>query len=251
MQLDSESQERIDSFEEAFNSLASCLACRAARLGTTPGDIKADKVPGWFISFGMVLEACKSEPDISTYYDELKRLACLRNSITHDSCCNERYMSVPTPKVVGRICDIRNELTSTRTCAKAYGKQVEVLTPADTLDKVSELILDKHFSQFPVFDDDGRIKLLTENGVVRWMLLHREEIGSAKLEEISVRDLLDDEEAKVDVLRFVAASEPEDRATELFSQYPDLRAVFITEDGKESQQISGVATADDLKRKGA
>jgi predicted transcriptional regulator len=62
-------------------------------------------------------------------------------------------------------------------------------------------LIKKHdYSQFPIYDEDEFVGLLTENGITRWLAKHVTQVLSlVDFEEIPVSALLQEEEMRENV----------------------------------------------------
>ena len=99
---------------------------------------------------------------------DLHQLADLRNVVAHSGA--GRSICQPTPAAVDRISRIYDHLRRPPTILQAH-RVCDVLTvsPADTASTVLHLVRANDFSQFPVYDDDQFLGLITENGITRWL----------------------------------------------------------------------------------
>ena len=116
----------------------------------------------------------------------------------------------------------------------------------DTLAQVLKTITQREYSQFPVYDGNQFLGLLTENGITRWLAQHvSTELSLVELDEVRVSQVLQNEEKRVNYY-FVARDMRLDDVRGLFASHELLEAVLITANGKESEKLLGIATRWDI-----
>jgi predicted transcriptional regulator len=179
--------------------------------------------------------------------DELKRLARLRNFIVHDKQINEPIIEVPD-KTVKQIRTIRDSLLKPSLCGDLYKCTVHKLAPGDRISSLLENIKKYDFSQFPVYDENRLVGLVTENGITKWISTHMVEQGSlVELGDHTVDEVLNCDE-KRQSYALLGRAQPVDAVINCFEQQRKLEAIIITENGKDGETPLGIATVYDVVR---
>jgi predicted transcriptional regulator len=171
----------------------------------------------------------------------------VRNLLVHDRIQPHEYAVTPSSSVVEQLELLEQRLGRPERAIPAFQKVVERLTPFDSLAKVLGKIRERDYSQFPVFDGTAFRGLLTENGVTRWLARHVTiEISRVYLDDVLVKAVLNQEEDAKTNWVFVRGSETVDRLRQLFAEREMLEAVLITESGRQSEKLLGIATRWDM-----
>lgn len=233
-QLPREQVDRIESFEADYNAIDQYLRRelggeRASSFTSLLGSYFR-KHPGW------------RDKDLLT------ALADLRNAIVHEKTEPYGYVAVPTPEISRRVHECRERLMSPARVVPTFQRKVQTVSVDDTLGKVLKLIEEKDYSQFPVYANGGFRGLLTENGITRWLAQHVTRILSlVDLDDIEVKQALKNEEKRVNY-HFVGRTTRVDDVRSLFASQPLLEGVLITQGGRESEALIGIATRWDMLR---
>ncbi|MFH1943246.1 MAG: CBS domain-containing protein [bacterium] len=178
--------------------------------------------------------------------DLLMTIAAVRNAIVHGKTEAYRYVAIPTPAIVEDLRACRERLTNPARAIPTFKRKVETVSINDTLARVLKIIGKRDFSQFPVYEDQRFLGLLTENGITRWLALHvSTELSLVELDEVFVREVLQNEEKRMNYC-FVARHMRVDELRALFASSEMLEAVLITANGKESEGLLGIATRWDI-----
>ena len=176
----------------------------------------------------------------------LMTIAEVRNAIVHGKTEAYRYVAVPTPATVEDLRACRERLTNPARASPTFQRKVETVSINDTLARVLKIIGKRDFSQFPVYEDQQFLGLLTENGITRWLALHvSTELSLVELDDVLVKDVLQNEEERINYY-FVMRDMRVDVLTRLFASNEMLEAVLITARGKESESLLGIATRWDI-----
>ena len=178
--------------------------------------------------------------------DLLKTLAEVRNAIVHRKTEAYRYVAVPTPTIVQELGTCRKRLINPPRAFPTFQRKVETVSITDTLARVLKVIRERDFSQFPVYDAQRFLGLLTENGITRWLAVHvSTKLSLVELDEIFVKEFLQTEEERKNWL-FAPRDMPVDDIRGLFEAHEMLEAVLVTATGKESEKLLGIATRWDI-----
>lgn len=180
----------------------------------------------------------------------LSAFAGLRNAISHGRYHSGKPIAEPVPDVVEDIERLRDLIKSPPSAVGVMGSmKVASLSPSDPITVALEFVRDFDFSQFPVYDGDRFVGLLTTNAIARWLAHQMATTGGlAETEMVS------------EVLRF---AEPHEKAklvsrkTTVTSAVYELSgegtavpvaALIVTTNGKASERPLAVVVADDLPK---
>jgi predicted transcriptional regulator len=177
---------------------------------------------------------------------KLFNFANLRNTLVHQRSQPYQYPAIPTQQTLVEIERLRDRLVNPQKAIPTFGRTVETLSPEKSLACVFQKINQLDYSQFPVYEGERFIGLLTENGITRWLAHHTvTQFTTVDCEEIFIKELLLEEEARSNC-SFIARDTSVDEVVEQFSDNLLLEAALITQNGKESQGLLGIATRWDI-----
>ena len=143
----------------------------------------------------------KDNKVVNHYRAELNTLRELRNFIVH-SDIKEPLVNVSNTTVI-RIKEIEKALAAPKKIRDVFVENVVGLNEDDTLTKVLEVIKDKKYSQFPVFNKEGFNGLVTENGIINW-LANNVDQDTISIKDTKVSDIMIDDE-ECDSYKFLYA----------------------------------------------
>ena len=177
---------------------------------------------------------------------KLFNFANLRNTLVHQRSQPYQYPAIPTEQTlieIERLCD---RLVNPKKAIPTFERKVEALSPEKSLALVFQKINELDYSQFPVYEGDRFIGLLTENGITRCLAHHTvTKLTLIECAEILIENLLPEEEARSNC-SFIARNISVDEVIEQFSDSLFLEAVLITQNGKKSEKLLGIATRWDI-----
>jgi predicted transcriptional regulator len=203
------------------------------------------------ISFSyLVDQAAKHNPLIRQKAEWLKSFGRLRNAIQHGSGLNGEPIAEPHEKIVSEIIEIEEKLRSPKRM-NTFFCDVYSLNETDSMSKMLQFVHQFQYSQFPVFNSDGKfISLVTESGITNW-LASKVKDDLISFEETKVSDLLSVDELAM-TYRFVSRTNTVYEAKDYFLQAANrgqkLEALLITESGKSNQALLGIVTHWDLAK---
>lgn len=178
----------------------------------------------------------------------LKTFGKLRNAIQHGTGFGAEKIAEPHESIVREITEIERKLRFPKRM-EFFFKSVSYLSVTDTMSTMLMRINELEYSQFPVFDEDGRfVALVTESGITNW-LAHKVEEDIISFEEIKIKEIMKHDERSY-TYRFIARTENIFEAKEYFiraaSKGEKLEALLITENGKSTERLLGIVTHWDL-----
>ena len=203
-----------------------------------------------FISFIECLNRLrKKNYVVNRHYDELYVYNDLRNVIVHKKIDANYVIAEPHLETVIGIEAIERELTKPEKVFPKFQSEVKSFQIDETLDVVLTEVSRKGFSQFPVYDDNNFMGLLTENGIANW-LAHSVEDDIFSISETSIGDVFAHEESR-DNYQFISKNISVYEAKEKFIYHLEkgavkLDALLITENGKETEKLLGIITPWDI-----
>jgi predicted transcriptional regulator len=185
--------------------------------------------------------------------DYLRMANGLRSVLVHEQTTPYLPVGVPTLPVVERLESIRDQMTNPPRVYPKFKKQVTTISPNDSLVAVLKIVLQKDYSQFPVYDSQHFKGLLTENGITRFLaeyVVREPPIGLIELEDHVVSKVLPAEEERPN-WKFVSRNLRIDEAKVMFGEEKLLEAILITAHGKQTEKPIGIITRWDISSESA
>lgn len=179
-------------------------------------------------------------------FEAVMAFADLRNVIVHKRYQRFEYLAVPSEDVVEQIKEVCTRLLRPRTARDEFGRsEVVALETTTGLNEMLETVAENDFTQFPVYQDGEFAGLVTGKGLTRWLAQRMQDESILDLADHTVAEVLQREEELPNWV-FVAANLPAEDVAFEFQDNPQLEAALVTENGKHSERIIGVATRWDL-----
>lgn len=184
---------------------------------------------------------------IHKYDEELHQLARLRNAIVHDKYELGQYIAEPHEETVARIEHIAKAFTKPQQALSIATTPVITYQYEDSIERVIHGIHQHSYSQYPIYQGDKCIGLLTAKTVVKWMAANIAD-SIVDLSTIKVSDLftLEQDHPIAFAPRSTNIFELEEIFEKAYERNNVLEAVIITKDGRMDQQPLGVVTSWDL-----
>lgn len=193
--------------------------------------------------------AAKSSTEVRYFRVDLKEFADLRNAIVHEST-NGHVIAEPNDDTVRRIEYIASILLDPPRLIPLFQGDVVKLRLNDSVSNAVKLMLQKSFSQVPIYEDEKFMALLTTNTIARWL-------GSSvaadilSLSETLVSSILKFAEAQ-DNYCILNKNATVSEVLEKFHSHEKvgtrLDAILITQNGKSTEAPLGIITIWDLPR---
>lgn len=98
----------------------------------------------------------------------LKQFAKLRNAIVHEADYPSHIVAVPSHDALLRFKGIVQEVVAPKPLIPTFATQVRCFAPGDRLPEVLKFMRNCDFSQVIVRGSDGRLSMLTVEGITRW-----------------------------------------------------------------------------------
>lgn len=180
--------------------------------------------------------------------DDLREFGELRNAISHGQYHGFRPIAEPLKETVTEIEHIRDMLLHPPLVREVLGVQrVISVAPSDSIRVPLSTIKDTAISQFPVYEDDTCVDLLTTNTIARWVAADLDD--DDHLDAKTVADVLRYAEANdyaVFLPRDVTAQETIEAMTQPDKSGALPRVAILTEHGKNTQRPIRVVGSADL-----
>jgi CBS domain-containing protein len=202
----------------------------------------------------LVRRLARTDSTIAQFADELFEYGELRNAIVHDAFEPGRLIAEPHPDVVERMEHIAEVLERPPLVIPEFERKVYTVRSQDSILDVMGLIRQLGYTQFPVYDQDGKFAgLLTDRCLARWLTFELDKVRENSLEEITVAHVTVYDKTKGRNVTFLPK-----KAT-VFDAYnefecrmgidgPRLEAILITERGKKDEPLLGIITPWDIFR---
>lgn len=186
----------------------------------------------------------KTELPINEIEYDLIEFSQLRNAIVHNKIEKDFVIAEPNQWAVDRILEIEEKLVHPKTVEKYTRSNVKTFEASIPLRKILHIIVEKEYSQFPIYQKGKFRGLITTRGLGMWFAKHSEN-ALMVLDDYTAIDILD-VDTKRDAVRFLSPSDYEYKAINLFKNNPRLEAILITEDGRGNSKLLGIISPKDL-----
>lgn len=123
-----------------------------------------------------------------------------------------------------------------------FAAQIKPFPPEGLLSEALKLMDEQRYSQV-VAQDGPSLRLVSAEGITRWLLEHGES-GAVSLENTRIRDVLEMEPQ--DTLVVLSENSTVSEAMSAFVQQPSLIAIVVTASGSDTEPPIGIVTPWDL-----
>lgn len=188
---------------------------------------------------------------VGRFKEELLSLAELRNAIVHNPRINNEFIAEPHQKTVERIKYIYAQLTNPKQVYPTFKFEVLGAKTDDFINDILVKMNENSFSQFPVYDETGKVtELINTNTIARWLSVNLELEGTLMIENTKVKDLVPFIEFKTNY-KFISMKTSVFEAYSLFTDQilnkgRNLDVLFITHNGTENERLLGLVTIEDI-----
>ena len=190
-------------------------------------------------------------PVVRNYKDELISFGELRNAIVHNPKIGIEAIAEPHTTIVFRIKELYEKISNPKKVIPEFQFEVLGAKEGDYINNVLIKMREKSFSQFPVFDIEGKVaELINTNTISRWLSNNLEDSGTIVIDNIKVKDLMNEIEFKSNY-KFISRNTSIYEAYNLFTEQirvknTNLDVLFITNSGKQSEKLIGLITIEDI-----
>lgn len=185
-------------------------------------------------------------PVIRPHNRTIKKFVELRNVMQHSDVLDGKVLATPRKDAVLAIEEIAAKVKNPPRIRTYMIKNPDAVTPTDSLAKAAELVIEKGYSQLPVYDQGKYQALFTTNALARWLSeAMRREKGHLIEENVTISEVvefIEDHEQP----QFVRPTKSAYEVCDLFTDEELLPAVLVTTDGKSSGELQGIVTRSDI-----
>ncbi len=199
--------------------------------------------------YSLVEAASKHNSLFKHFNDDLKEFADLRNAIIHERT-DEHVIAEPNDITVTEIEHLALLFSNPPKVIPLFKRDVIKLSPNDTIAKAVQIMLQKSYSQIPIYKESQFVALLTTNTIARWLgTCVKDDIFS--LTDTSISQVLNYTEEKNNYY-FLNKDASLVDVLGKFQDYEEkgkiLDAILITASGKSSEMPLGIITIWDLPK---
>lgn len=211
--------------------------------------LKREEGNAIYINFTDIIRTTKkSNPVVRRYEDDLIELAYLRNAIVHKKTDAMYAIAEPHETIVKKIEMIEEKLTAPKLVYPTFNRPVQMFQINDTLSTMLEVVNEKSFSQFPIYDDHLFKGLITGNGLTNWLAKNVEDDYLSR-NETHLKEILLCEEDGANysfISRDTSVYEAVDIFTSQMNKGRRLEALLITHNGRPTETLLGIITSWDI-----
>lgn len=185
---------------------------------------------------------------VRRYGNHLSAFRELHNAISHNRYRDGAPIATPLPETVSAVQRVRDELMRPTVVGSRVRKSdlYKVGLHDGVQDHLSNM-LDRSYSQAPVFDESGYAGLLTTNAIARWVAHAMDERGDVLLEGATVQTVMrwaeEHEQAEL-VARTLSIA----AALEKLQSPDSPRVLLVPQIGQPSEEPLGMLVALDAPR---
>lgn len=175
--------ENVSRFNHAFNELQEAVAEKLDKSAET--------------SFGTLLGLANYQKDkvISTYMDSLQFYREFRNLLTHKTISGEEAIAIPSSLLIKEIETITEKIKHPKNVEDLFLSEVVTFNQNDKLSSVLKIVKEKSYSQFPVFNNNELVGIISEKGITNF-LAHSISDDVITIKDITIKDIISVHEEK-------------------------------------------------------
>ncbi|TDM02223.1 CBS domain-containing protein [Macrococcus carouselicus] len=203
-------------------------------------------------SFGSLFYQLKEKhPVVKAFKDEIDLARQLRNLLIHEKK-DAFNIAEPTTEFINQLESIRQQIANPAT-VKQFNKPVVCLNIDDSLVDTLAHIKQHQLSQYPIFDGQRFLGILTDNGLTNWLASVSTK-GTINLMDYRVRDVLPNDEkgaSFIIVKNDMPLHEVEQTMIdEINTKGHSKLVILISDSGKveKPQDILGIITPGDMPK---
>jgi len=148
--------DRADEFIELFNGVESFLFHLVS--------------PQKFMPFWQLVDIASGlSAAVHANSSDLKQFAMLRNAIVHDAKYPSHIVATPSQEALLKFKGIAQQVLEPTAVIPTFATDVHCFGPGDTLDRALSFMRQHDFSQVMVRGSDGKLGMLTVEGITKWL----------------------------------------------------------------------------------
>jgi CBS domain-containing protein len=225
---------RAERFIHLFNRIQSALLQLTGQSAATPFK-------------EIVKKACTLSAAVRANRTRLEQSARLRNAIIHDEEYPPHIVAIPSEGALQRFEAAAQQILEPIRVMPTFSCKVHCFSVTDSLLAALSTMEENDFTQVACRENDGRLRLVTAEGVTNWLRRRREHYP-AILDKTTLTDVLADEPAGC--FTILAPDKTVFDAKEAFLSIPRgatrIYAIIVTDDGTDKGQAVGFITPWDL-----
>lgn len=201
--------------------------------------------------FSKVLSECKRRGWISSHQlTEMRRFSHLRNLIVHNYD-NREPLAIPTDLTLEKLKHQAQLILNPPRLDSLIRRKVCVCSPKHSLGECIRIMHENDFSQMPIHDGQSLLGLLTSETILRWLSRAIVESGDGIIEQQSVREVMQ-HQASADNYLFIPRDSTIQVVVKKFGVAQNrghrLDAILVTQNGRPTEGLLGIATVYDIPR---
>lgn len=188
--------------------------------------------------------------EIKRFKNELLSFGAIRNALDDSQQTGSTLVSEPHLSTLKRLKEIHDLITKPDKVIPAFKAEVYGTDINDSIKDVLISMVQNSYSQVPVYKDNKVEELINTNTISRWLSDNLKKHDTINIIDVKIKDLIPYIETKGNY-RFVTKNTNVYDAYELFIGHLNenkwyLDALFITKSGKESENLLGLITIEDI-----
>lgn len=197
--MDNNFQEFLHAFNELHHAVAK----------------KVNKAPD--THFGELLGTASKQKDkvIETYYSQINFYRELRNLLTHNTI-NDEAVAQPSDYLIDEMKKVTEKIKYNKLVKDLFLRKVYTINEQDMLEDVLHFVKNAHYTQFPVFNGNKLVGIITSIGITKYLADHIDE-DIISIKETSIREVLEVEEEQ-DFYEVISQNKSIFDIEELFTQ---------------------------------
>jgi len=185
---------------------------------------------------------------VRNYKEDLKLFANLRNIYAHTPKGN--YIADPTNATLLRIKDIDYKLEHPIIVKDKFIFEVTGAKEEDHINEILKSMYAKSFSQFPIYKEGKLTEIISTYTISRWLSANLEERGDILITDTRIKDFL----SYIEFPKNYSFISKRTNVFDAFDKFKNqiknnkrnLDVLFITENGKENEDVIGLITIEDI-----
>lgn len=167
------------------------------RIFNTLHEILGEKLNQPNMQFGELLKVAERNNDkvVMNYGKELDFYREFRNLLTHQATINKPPAAEPNDFLINEIYEVTQRIENPKKVYDLFLSDVIHFNIDENLSEVLKVVSEKEYSQFPVFDEEGLVGLISESGITRF-LAESVDDDIISIVETEIKDVIDQDEAR-------------------------------------------------------